>query len=768
MTESETASQMTPERWCKIRRILDELLLMPIEKRDAYIESSCREDASLVVHIHDLVAHMESTLVETPLDNPAVGSPFNVGSQLSSIQATRSLKPVESWPENDVKGLRVGRYTIRRGIGQGGMGTVYEAIQDIPRRRVALKIMRTGLATRSMINRFRFETEVLGRLNHPNIAQIFDAGVHYESALGDSNSCALPYFAMEFVEEGSAISEFCETGDLDIRERLVLFVDACRAIHHGHQKAVIHRDIKPNNLLISRDGVVKVIDFGVARSTDSDLDRQTLAVETSGIIGTLQYMSPEQCSGQSEQPEIDVTSDVYSLGVVLFEMLCGQLPYAESGHSVVSWARIISESPILCPGKINRSLRGDLEAILLMALKKNTSRRYQSAEAFAEDICRYLRRETISARPLSFRDKVASVIRYRPYSVMMIAAVSVSICIIAGSYLGTWYLNNTLGSVQRVGVGQYQVLTKGGKFLRGWNGAAAVVLVQGGDLKGLSEGVLVAAASHEPAESTIRGKLIYFALSDLDEPALEFAPPDHPPAFTERWNEILESGWQERPFKPCSVILADVFQGPDHPGKEIIATFRHSSDCPSVICIYDSEGEVLWERWHLGHLQTTQWSTHYSQIIAFGYRNDHLHDWSSLRDLDLPKSFDPTIAFAIQPSLAASSQRIIVDGSSTDPDLRWYGYFGPPRLWKELPDIWAKLGHSTSHGDDLLVSFKDQKRGPNFGIEAHLDLATGKMTTVVGTQQFRSKEEQVMTKSIRFNPWPPNKADLFPETDSSK
>ncbi len=288
---------------------------------------------------------------------------------------------------------KIGQFHVKGVLAWGGMGVVYRAVQEQPRRTVALKLMRHGIASRSAMRRFQYESQVLARLRHPGIAQVFDAGTH------DDGSGPVPYFAMEYVPSAKSITRYARDKSLGTRERLRLFLGVCDAVHHGHTKGIIHRDLKPDNILVDTQGDVKIIDFGVARGTDSDLAVTTLQTEVGQLIGTLQYMSPEQC--EADPDAIDARSDVYSLGVVLYEMLTGQLPYTLGGEPVFRSTKVIREQSPTRPSAVDRALRGDIETILMQALEKEPERRYQSAADLAQDIRLYLEGEPIRARPPS-------------------------------------------------------------------------------------------------------------------------------------------------------------------------------------------------------------------------------------------------------------------------------------------------------------------------------------------------------------------------------
>jgi serine/threonine protein kinase/Tfp pilus assembly protein PilF len=294
-------------------------------------------------------------------------------------------------------------YTIRRVIANGGMGTVYEATQKSPRRSVALKVMRQGVNSSAARRRFEHESQMLGSLRHPGIAQVFEAGI-----FGEADE-ASPFFAMEYIPNALTICDYANQKNLSLSERLELFLKVCAAVQHGHQKGIIHRDLKPGNILVDSMGQAKIIDFGVARSTDADLAVTTQQTAVGDLIGTLKYMSPEQC--QADPHDIDTRSDVYSLGVVLYELLTRKMPYDVKNAPLFEVIRIIREEPIIALRSRDNGLRGDLETIINKALEKDRDRRYQAAQTLADDISHFLNHEPISARPPSLLYNLRKFIR---------------------------------------------------------------------------------------------------------------------------------------------------------------------------------------------------------------------------------------------------------------------------------------------------------------------------------------------------------------------
>jgi tetratricopeptide (TPR) repeat protein len=314
--------------------------------------------------------------------------------------------------------LEIPGYHVLQKLGEGGMGEVYEAQQIAPvRRRVALKVIKWGVDTRAVVARFESERQALALMNHPSIAKVLDAG---------STASGRPYFTMEFVS-GVPITTYCDRQRLTTNERLNLFISVCEGVQHAHQKGIIHRDLKPSNVLVTlQDGapVPKIIDFGVAKATDQRLTQHTLFTELGQIIGTPEYMSPEQADLTAL--DIDTRTDVYSLGVMLYELLAGSLPFdpqelRKAGFDEIR-RRIREDDPPAPSTRLSQSgpmstetarnrrtdasalirdLRGDLDWIVMKALDKDRNRRYETAQAFARDVERHLRHEPVHARPAS-------------------------------------------------------------------------------------------------------------------------------------------------------------------------------------------------------------------------------------------------------------------------------------------------------------------------------------------------------------------------------
>ena len=383
---------MTPERYEQVRELFLAVRAKSLAERVEFLTQACGGDYALRAEVESL---LESNAdADSFLQEPILGNGFGALSPESLIaNEDGGRMPAPPGGSGRVRSPylphAIGQYEIFDVLGEGGMGIVYRARQENPRRTVALKVIKPGGDSRHMRKRFEYEGQVLGWLQHPGIAQIFEAGT--AETIGGPR----PFFAMELIQ-GRPLTEYVRSLRLGVRLRLELMVKVCDAVHHAHQKGVIHRDLKPGNILVDENGQPKVLDFGVARATDADIRTATLQTDVGQLVGTLAYMSPEQMGADSGR--LDTRSDVYSLGVICYELLTGRVPHDISRKTIPQAARLIGEEDPPSLGALDRSLRGDVDTIVTKALEKDKDRRYQSASDLAEDIRRHLADQPIAAR----------------------------------------------------------------------------------------------------------------------------------------------------------------------------------------------------------------------------------------------------------------------------------------------------------------------------------------------------------------------------------
>lgn len=386
--------------WKRVREIVEAALGIESSKRDEFVARECGTDLVLLEEVRALLrAEADSSTLSglTPAASAWIDDFAN--------EPLRELRP----------GAMLGRYRIVREIASGGMGTVYEAEQSNPARRVALKTLRVGHFDAEARRRFDYEAEALARLQHPNIALIFEAGIDDR-----------PYFAMERIDGARSITAFAAEKKLTLLERLRLFAPVCDAIHHGHQRGVLHRDLKPSNILVDKEGTPKVIDYGVARVSTEDRER-TLRTTPGEILGTLQYMSPEQLEGNSAS--VDVRADVFALGAVLHELICGRPLFDIRGLSPVEAVSRLSTVEPKPPSAFDPSIPREIDWIIGRATERDPERRYRSVDVLGTDIARYLVHEPLEAGPPSGFYRAQKFVRRHRVLFAATASIVISLAI---------------------------------------------------------------------------------------------------------------------------------------------------------------------------------------------------------------------------------------------------------------------------------------------------------------------------------------------------
>ncbi|MGE3315524.1 MAG: serine/threonine protein kinase, partial [Planctomycetaceae bacterium] len=505
-----------------IEEILAGAIEIPVEsQRRKYVEDACRGDAELRRKVDELIGwHFAAGKF---LDQPPAAS------------TTFIPDPI------DVSAIIVGRYKLIEQIGEGSFGAVFRAEQREPVRRfVALKILKPGMNTREVVARFEAERQALALMDHPNIARVYDAG---------STDEGRPFFVMELVR-GIPITEYADHSRLTMASRLELFIKVCHAVQHAHQKGIIHRDIKPTNVLVSMDEgepVPKVIDFGVAKAINQRLTAGTVNTHFAQLVGTPLYMSPEQA--EMSPIEIDTRSDIYSLGVLLYELLTGTTPLAKERLNNASFdelRRLIREDHPLPPSarlstlgnlsatvadlrrtdfrKLTHIVRGELDWIVMKALEKDRTLRYETADAFARDIERYLNNEPVEAcRP-------SSAYRLRKFVVRNRAALATASVVLVTLFTG-------------LAVSRFLIARERDRAVEAYHAANKSAIAEAESSKRASEQAMIAAAAatEAKAERTIAVRERNIAVENLYFAHMQLAQQDWQAGQVNRMHESLEA-----------------------------------------------------------------------------------------------------------------------------------------------------------------------------------------------------------------------------------
>ena len=709
--------------------IFSEAVDLPEAERSGFLDRACAGDASLRRKVESLLSHdaaADDQFLTPPIPDPRLDLLLRQGDDTA-----------------DLVGRSIGNYSIRSRIASGGMGTVYLAEQSSPKREVALKVLHGGFSGGALRKRFEREAQILGQLRHPNIAQIHEAGSATFGG-GEGTSRRVSYFAMEYVPGAATITQYAKASKLDLRQRLKLLGDVCEAVHHGHQRGIVHRDLKPGNILVDDAGRPKIIDFGVARVTDSDIAATTMQTDVGQLVGTLAYMSPEQCA--ADPREIHTPSDVYSLGVVLYELLTDRLPYDLSNRTIHAAMRVICEQAPTPPSRFDRHLRGDLETIILKAIEKDRAKRYASVAALGDDLWRWLHGEPIAARPRTRLERWLSAVALRPKTSALIGSLSVVSLVIGATYL-LWFLalrrpHHLTGIPDN---NEVQLIAFNKQILHTWQSNtyglshAASFLKQPPALGGRTLAII----GFPTEDSVWPGRLCAFDVDgDREQPVWEvgISDPDLPDD-QEAESELF------RRYCPRVVAVADVF--PESPGDEVICVFSsRKSQC--ALCIFDSDRKLLYRVWQDGGIGSIFWMAEAGLIIAGG-GDEHIKTAAT------NVAYAP-IVMAIKPRLDFRSREYLTrtpSGGLLDPV--WYKYLqstartGQRIYIAELNNV----GLTTNDGrrvSCVIVFSDDKSERPSGGVSFELDEFGQE---VAGTRSYndpfvRNAERLPTSQAIRF------------------
>ncbi len=418
--------RMTPQQWEHVCCLFEQVTDLPVEQRAAFINGLQHEPAPVRVELAALLQEHDEEATSL--------SQIDVGALAADLVARPTVRQP---PET------VGPYRIDRELGRGGMGVVYLAHRDDGQfeQQVALKLVRRSIDNDEVHSRFLLERQVLARLQHPHIARLLDGGISEDG---------FAYFAMEYVN-GESLVDYCRQHNLSVRQRLVIFGHICEAVQFAHNRLIVHRDIKPQNILVDQGGQPRLLDFGIAKILD-DADRQ-VTTRTGVNLMTLQYASPEQVSGQL----VTVASDIYQLGLLLFEMLAEQPPFDVKGMGLQQVIETICRTSLPSPGRFREKLSSDLDAIVGFALRKDPAERYRTVNAFARDVERYLQGQPVSARAHS---RWYVMRRFVARNATLVGVVSASVLALAGAVLVSMNLAHRARTEAQRSVAVQEVLSE--------------------------------------------------------------------------------------------------------------------------------------------------------------------------------------------------------------------------------------------------------------------------------------------------------------------
>ncbi len=428
LPENAGQGELSPAQWKRAGELFHAALDLPDDEREAWARDNAAGDPDVLAEVLSL---LES--------DRAAGAGFFAQQVEPAVASLARATPLPTGHPS-----RVGVYRLVRELGQGGMGTVYLAERDDDeyKTQVAIKLVRRGFDTDLVLNRFYRERQTLARLKHPNIARLLDGG---------TTEGGLPYIVMEYVD-GSRITDYCREQAATIQKRLALFLDVCKAVDHAHRQFVVHRDLKPGNIMVDKAGEVKLLDFGICKLLHATPQSGDETLEGSAALSP-DYASPEQINGDP----ITVASDVYSLGAVLYELLTGAKPHRIENYSIQGIEQGVRENPVMKPSEacadraVARQLQGDLDTILLFALQKDPGRRYPSIEQFAEDVRRYLAHQPVRARPDTLGYRTCKLLRRRGGTIAAAAAAFAALSVATFvSVRSARVANDSLGQVRRL------------------------------------------------------------------------------------------------------------------------------------------------------------------------------------------------------------------------------------------------------------------------------------------------------------------------------
>ena len=585
----------------RVEKVFLEAVGLDQTRRNSFLDTACGPDRDLRAGVESLLREDAQSrgFLDTPVVCLEAGVASHLGERLNAA-VTGAVPPI-------AVGSILGRYRLIKLIGEGAMGCVYEAEESGTARRVAVKVLREALGTRSTAQRFRDEARILGRLNHTGVARVFESGL-----VPVGRGEGLPYFAMELIRGARPLTAYCAENGLGLRARLALFAGVCEAVQSAHQHLVVHRDLKPANILVDDTGVAKVIDFGVARWPESE---RTVQTGSGQLIGTLQYMAPEQCG--ADPSLVNVCADVFGLGAILFELLCGRPWLALAGVPTARAVVLVAATSVPRPSSIERAVPRDIDTIVAHAMAREPTHRYLSAGALGEDIRRYLRNEPIAARRASAARQLALLVKRNKAQAIM-ASVLIAALLALGATIAAWRVDRKAAILAQVRTRDSVLLSQPDL---GPSLASAPIAGASSRLGGNGN-------YYQPLSAT--EQKLYGAVGVRSSPDLETrATPiqlvrrDGTTAAFDGLRVLVPDWLTPTPqgsmaFRIDEVVFDDVL--PAYEGRELVVALRPDADrFPlsriGLLRIYDLTLQVRKELWTWGRFDSVVWDANAVQLV---------------------------------------------------------------------------------------------------------------------------------------------------------
>ncbi len=703
-------------------------------EREAFLEQECGEDHSLRNSVCSLL-HYDG-----------------VNGRVLDQDLPGLLEGIAAWMETDNdqgEPFQVGPYRVTERLGSGGMGTVFLAQQESPKRKVALKILHPGLVDDLGKKRFHREIQVLAMLRHPGIAQVYETGT-MESPFG-----SVPYFAMEWVR-GRDLKSSVFAKELSRAEVLRLFLQVCDAVQYAHAQGVVHRDLKPPNILMDEHGNPKVLDFGVALVQHPDFAEVSLVTEPGALIGTLSSMSPEQCSQGAVA--VDHRTDVYSLGALLCELLSGSPPYDLRGLSLTAAIQVIHRTPPEIPPAGSPKLPRPLLAILAKSLEKDADRRYRTVNCMASDVQRYLDGQPISATPPSWwRRMVLLATRHPAWATAAICSVIVVGALGLTALLVTYMNRDPVGIRLDLNSNLAQLKARSGNVLHSWYGGRDGGIPMAGVFERPAEygGGKVAGLVYDLActDRSVAGQLCFY---DVDDPSvLEWSSSElgmeHPPS-------VVAYG-PETSLSATKFLAADFF--PESPGIELAYSQGLSPHSAQAIRIVNLRGDLLYEVWHDGAIDSFRWLEGPRKLLVSAVNSAGVDGGWAMRGHPELAGDWPAVVFCLEPKLGYrnSEQWVVEPGRAGEATLMWYRWLGPAEALVALPSCRLSLTEPGSGQDGQSFSMAEIR----FDCRKSDDVVRFKFGILIDEhgEIVQSVESDRYRACAQLNPMPPVEAFRF-------